>query len=99
MARLRRRFRLRTLGVVLAAVLLLPLMARGHAHGPVKPASCAACVATQHSPGLVTPVVAWTAPAFRAVRLADRAVEPCPPAVVRPHDGRGPPAPLPTRFI
>jgi hypothetical protein len=59
--------------VVLAALLLVPLLLRGHHHwSSHDPAArpCAACVVAQHSPAVQAPPVVPEAPAFRTFAVA-----------------------------
>lgn len=89
--------RARLLSLVLAVLLLLPLLLRGHAHADEHAREqCSVCVVT-HAPAL-TPA----APASGRVALAATTLRTTTPAAYRGVDrptpaGRGPP--LPTRRI
>jgi hypothetical protein len=90
---------LRAASAVLAALLLAPLLVGPHAHpDAAKPASCAACVATQHSPGLAAVPVSCPHPALQALPLAGTSAAAPAAAVAHAHGGRGPPSLSPTRF-
>jgi hypothetical protein len=90
-----RQRRLRALGsMVLAALLLVPVLASGHHHAAHPAVPCATCAVTQHTPVVSAPAVATPSAAPVVVALVPVAVSaPVEPARRR-GISRGPPAPL-----
>jgi len=80
--------------LLLAALLLVPLIERGHSHTSRDLARpCAACVAAHHSPAATAPVVAVAAPVAQAL-IAVFASEGAPLRRAHsPQSGRAPPLP------
>jgi len=82
--------------LLMVALLTVPVAASAHTHRDLRAAgSCATCIAAQHSPAVVRPVVAAAAPVVVTVAppLPSR-VAPAHP-YRSPRAGRAPPSPAP----
>ena len=89
----RRRSLLRTVGaVVLAVLLLVPTLVRGHAHphGDFQP-GCAACIVAGHVPLVAPAAPAAPAPTFAALPCVPAVAAAPDPVRVRAVVARGPP--------
>jgi hypothetical protein len=79
-------------GLVLVALLLVPVVASGHHHAAHQTAPCATCALTYHTPAVVAGTIAAPAATELVVGMAPAAASrPAEPSRRLP-TGRGPPA-------